>query len=112
MHNSLIAAFHFVHHVPFDNSSLPCAQVSCNNSNLSRYLVVDLDDPTSITRPIRGCCNGFKNQPLLRDLHAGITKEGAFFQAPTLPSHFWVPLLPFCFKCFLLASSSFLAKEN
>jgi hypothetical protein len=39
-------------------------------------------------------------------------KEGAFFQAPTLPSHFWVPLLPFCFKCFLLTFSSSRAEEK
>ncbi len=33
-------------------------------------------------------------------------KEGTYFQALTLPSHFWLPLLPFCFKRFLLAPSS------
>jgi hypothetical protein len=33
-------------------------------------------------------------------------REGAYLQALALPSHFWVPLLPFYFKCFLLASSS------
>jgi hypothetical protein len=27
-------------------------------------------------------------------------KGGIFLQAPTLPSHFWLLLLPFCFKCF------------
>jgi len=32
-------------------------------------------------------------------------REGAYFQAPVLPSHFWLLLLPFCFKCFFLASS-------
>jgi hypothetical protein len=34
-------------------------------------------------------------------------REGTFLQAPTLPSHFWLPPLPshfypFCFKRFLL----------
>ncbi len=33
-------------------------------------------------------------------------REGTFLQAPILPSHFWVSFLPFCFKCFFLASSS------
>ncbi len=44
MHNSLVTTFHFVHHAPFDNSSLPCAQVSRSSSSLNRYLVVDLND--------------------------------------------------------------------
>jgi hypothetical protein len=39
-------------------------------------------------------------------------RKGAYLQAPTLPSHFWLPLLPFCFKRFLLASSSSQAKEK
>jgi len=39
-------------------------------------------------------------------------KEGAYLQAPSLPSHFWLPLLPFYFKCFLLASSSFQTKKK
>jgi len=34
-------------------------------------------------------------------------REGAFFQALTPPSHFWLSLLPFYFKHFLLASSSY-----
>ncbi len=32
-------------------------------------------------------------------------REKAYFQAPLLPSHFWLSLLPFYFKRFLLASS-------
>jgi uncharacterized membrane protein len=32
--------------------------------------------------------------------------------APTLPSHFWLLLLPFCFKHFFLASSFSHAKEK
>ncbi len=39
-------------------------------------------------------------------------REGVFLQAPTLPFHFWLSLLPFCFKCFLLASSSSQTKEK
>jgi len=39
-------------------------------------------------------------------------KVGTYFEAPTLPFHFWLPLLPFYFKCFLLASSSFQEKKN
>jgi hypothetical protein len=39
-------------------------------------------------------------------------KEGAFLQAPTLPSHFWLSILPFYFKCFLLAFSSSQAEEK
>jgi hypothetical protein len=39
-------------------------------------------------------------------------KEGTYFQAPALPFHFWVPLLPFCFKCFLITSSYFQTKEK
>ncbi len=39
-------------------------------------------------------------------------REGAFLQTPGLPSHFWLLLLPFCFKHFLLASSSFQAKKR
>jgi hypothetical protein len=31
-------------------------------------------------------------------------REGAYFQAPTLPFHFWLLLLPFYFKRFLLTS--------
>jgi hypothetical protein len=38
-------------------------------------------------------------------------REGAYFQAPTLPFHFWLSLLPFCFKRFLLASSSSQARK-
>jgi hypothetical protein len=37
-------------------------------------------------------------------------REGAYFQAFVLPSHFWLLLLPFCFKRFLLTSSSFQTK--
>jgi hypothetical protein len=33
-----------MHHAPFDNNYLSCAQVSHSSSNLSCYLVVDLDD--------------------------------------------------------------------
>jgi len=33
-------------------------------------------------------------------------REGAYLQTPTLPSHFWLPLLHFRFKCFFLASFS------
>jgi hypothetical protein len=33
-------------------------------------------------------------------------REGIYFQILVMPSHFWLPLLPFCFKRFLLASSS------
>jgi hypothetical protein len=48
--------------------------------------------------------------------HKKITKrkrrEGSYLQAPTLPSHFWLSLLPFCFKCFLLASSCPQAKKK
>ncbi len=39
-------------------------------------------------------------------------KEGAYFQTFVLPSHFWLLLLPFRFKCFLLTSSSFQTKEK
>jgi hypothetical protein len=39
-------------------------------------------------------------------------REGAYFQAFVLPSHFWLLLLPFCFKRFLLTSSSFQTKEE
>ncbi len=39
-------------------------------------------------------------------------REGVYFQAPALPSHFWLLLLPFCFKHFLLASSSSQAEEK
>jgi hypothetical protein len=39
-------------------------------------------------------------------------REGAYFQAFALPSHFWLLLLPFRFKCFLLTSSSFQTKEK
>ncbi len=39
-------------------------------------------------------------------------REGVYFQAFALPSHFWLLLLPFCFKCFLLTSSSFQTKEK
>jgi len=43
-------------------------------------------------------------------------KEGAFLQTPALPFHFWLPLLPpilpFCFKCFLLASFSSQVEEK
>ncbi len=43
-------------------------------------------------------------------------KEGAFLQTPALPFHFWLPLLPpilpFCFKCFLLASFSSQEEEK
>jgi hypothetical protein len=38
-------------------------------------------------------------------------REGAYFQAFALPSHFWFLLLPFRFKCFLL-TSSFQTKEE
>jgi len=41
-----------------------------------------------------------------------LIREGAFLQAPTLPSHFWLSLLPFCFKHFFLASSFSQAKEK
>ncbi len=39
-------------------------------------------------------------------------REGAYFQAPVLPFHFWLSLLPFCFKRFFLASSSSQAEEK
>jgi hypothetical protein len=39
-------------------------------------------------------------------------REGIFFQASAKPSHFWLPLLPFCFKCFFITSFSFQAKEK
>jgi len=39
-------------------------------------------------------------------------RERAYLQAPTLPFHFWFPLLPFYFKCFLLASFSSQTKEK
>ncbi len=40
-------------------------------------------------------------------------REGTYLQALTLPSHFWLPLPPFYFKCFLLASScSQVEKKN
>jgi hypothetical protein len=39
-------------------------------------------------------------------------REGAYLQAFVLPSHFWLPLLPFYFKHFLLASSSSQAKKK
>jgi uncharacterized membrane protein len=39
-------------------------------------------------------------------------REGAYFQAFALPSHFWFLLLPFRFKCFFLTSSSFQTKEK
>jgi hypothetical protein len=39
-------------------------------------------------------------------------REGAYFQALALPSHFWLLLLPFRFKCFLLTSFSFQTKEK
>jgi hypothetical protein len=38
--------------------------------------------------------------------------EGTYLQAPILPFHFWLMLLPFCFKHFLLASSSFQTKKK
>ncbi len=39
-------------------------------------------------------------------------KEGTYLQTLTLPSHFWLPFLPICFKCFLLTSSSFQLQEE
>ncbi len=39
-------------------------------------------------------------------------KGGTYFQAPTLPSHFWLLLLPFRLKRFLLASSSQIGKKK
>jgi hypothetical protein len=39
-------------------------------------------------------------------------REGAYLQTPTLPSHFWLLLLPFCFKHFLLSSFSSQAKTK
>jgi hypothetical protein len=39
-------------------------------------------------------------------------REGAYLQALTLPSHFWLLFLPFRFKHFLLASSSSQTKEK
>jgi hypothetical protein len=39
-------------------------------------------------------------------------REGAYLQAPALPSHFWFLLLPFYFKCFLLAYFSFQVKKK
>jgi hypothetical protein len=39
-------------------------------------------------------------------------REGAFLQAPTPPFHFWLSLLPFYFKRFLLASSSYQAEKK
>jgi hypothetical protein len=48
----------------------------------------------------------FSSQTQKRQQKKTKKKEGAYLQAPTLPSHFWLPLLPFYFKCFLVASSS------
>ncbi len=39
-------------------------------------------------------------------------REGTYFQAFALPSHFWLLFLPFRFKRFLLTSSSFQTKEK
>ncbi len=39
-------------------------------------------------------------------------REGPYFQAFALPSHFWLLLLPFRFKRFLLTSSSFQTKKK
>jgi len=39
-------------------------------------------------------------------------KDGAFLQVPVRPSHFWLLLLPFCFKRFFETSFSSQAKEK
>jgi hypothetical protein len=39
-------------------------------------------------------------------------REGAYLQALALPFHFWLSLLPFYSKCFLLASSSYQVEEK
>jgi hypothetical protein len=39
-------------------------------------------------------------------------REGTYLQAPTLPSHFWLSFLPFCFERSLLTSSSSQLEEK
>jgi hypothetical protein len=63
------------------------------------------------------CCHLFLLKHKEDKTHKKTTKktkkrEGTYFQTLALPFHFWFPLLPFCFKHFLLASSSFQAEEK
>jgi hypothetical protein len=53
-----------------------------------------------------------KNKTHKNNIKKTKRREGVYFQALALLSHFWLPLLPFCFKHFLLASSFSQAKEK
>jgi hypothetical protein len=51
-----------------------------------------------------------KQKPIEKKKNAN--KGRSLLSSFALPSHFWLLLLPFHFKCFLLTSSSFQTKEK